>query len=378
MQVTSFNQDAIFNDERVAVKILLESSFSKEIRIMLKKGQIMKEHKAPYPIIVHILEGEIDFGLSDEVHNLKKGEIITLEAKVLHDLKAKRDSIVRLTLSKSDQLGRVQNIVNHFKPSVSNQVKDVKQGHWVLAKMGKRVLRPGGKELTQKLVKHLNINSDDNIVEFAPGLGFTASLTLKYHPKSYTGIEINEEAASILKKSIEGENRRIILGSADNSNLKEESVNKVYGEAMLTMQTDRKKANIIGEAYRILKPGGLYAIHELGLIPNEISPNKKDEVQRKLAETIKVNARPLTVYEWSILLEDKGFEVVNVETNSMRLLEPKRMIDDEGIFRAMKIAFNILVHPKERKQILKMRKVFRTYKEHLNAVMIIAKKKKDT
>lgn len=27
------------------------------------------------------------------------------------------------------------------------------QGHWLLAKMGKRVLRPGGRELTEKLVE---------------------------------------------------------------------------------------------------------------------------------------------------------------------------------------------------------------------------------
>ena len=35
------------------------------------------------------------------------------------------------------------------------------QGHWVLAAMGKRVLRPGGKELTEKLIDSLNIASSD-------------------------------------------------------------------------------------------------------------------------------------------------------------------------------------------------------------------------
>ena len=32
-----------------------------------------------------------------------------------------------------------------------------RQGHWILAKMGKKVLRPGGKELTLKLIKNLEI-----------------------------------------------------------------------------------------------------------------------------------------------------------------------------------------------------------------------------
>lgn len=42
-------------------------------------------------------------------------------------------------------------------------------GHWVLARMGKRVLRPGGKELTLKMIQNLNITSQDEVVEFAPG-----------------------------------------------------------------------------------------------------------------------------------------------------------------------------------------------------------------
>ena len=45
-----------------------------------------------------------------------------------------------------------------------------KQGHWILAKLGKKVLRPGGRVLSEWLVKNLEITSKDDIVEFAPGL----------------------------------------------------------------------------------------------------------------------------------------------------------------------------------------------------------------
>ena len=179
--------------------------------------------------------------------------------------------------------------------------------------MGKKVLRPGGRELTQKLVENLNINSDDNIVEFAPGLGFTASLVLKNNPKTYIGVEINERAASILKKKITKRENRIIIGSAEDSTLENNVASKVYGEAMLTMQTENKKINIIREAYRILESKGLYAIHELGLCPNDIPAGMKDEILKALARSIKVNARPLTLYEWKTLLENEGFEIINVE-----------------------------------------------------------------
>ena len=85
---------------------------------------------------------------------------------------------------------------------MGNKTIDTKQGHWILAKMGKKVLRPGGKELTQKLIQNLKFSSEDDIVEFAPGLGFTASIALQSNPKTYTCIELNEELASILRKIV--------------------------------------------------------------------------------------------------------------------------------------------------------------------------------
>lgn len=257
---------------------------------------------------------------------------------------------------------------------MNNKSINTKQGHWILAKMGKKVLRPGGKELTQKLIKNLDINTTDDIVEFAPGLGFTASIALQSNPKSYTGIELNEEAASILRKRITGDNRNIIIGNAAASTLNEKSYSKVYGEAMLTMQADHRKSEIIKEAHRILKPKGLYGIHELGLKPDNLSEEKKAEIQRALAEVIKVNARPLTQTEWYSLLQKEGFKVIKTETNPMHLLEPKRMLDDEGVLRTLKIVFNIITHPKERQRILAMRRVFRKYKNHLNAISIVAEK----
>ena len=38
-------------------------------------------------------------------------------------------------------------------------------GHWVLARLGKRVLRPGGMELTQRMLAALAIVSADDVVD---------------------------------------------------------------------------------------------------------------------------------------------------------------------------------------------------------------------
>lgn len=246
------------------------------------------------------------------------------------------------------------------------------QGHWILAKMGKKVLRPGGKELTQKLVSGLNITSQDNVVEFAPGLGFTASLTLNHHPKSYVGVDADEEAVSLLQKKLKGDNVKFINSNAAQTTLDNDSKDKVYGEAMLTMQADHRKSEIIREAHRILKKGGLYAIHELGLM--DVDEKLKSEIQRDLAVSIKVNARPLTEKEWTDLLEKEGFKVKQVYINDMSLLETKRVIDDEGFLGSLKITFNILANKAARKRVLEMRDTFRKHEKHMNAIAIIAEK----
>lgn len=241
--------------------------------------------------------------------------------------------------------------------------------------MGKRVLRPGGKQLTTKLVDGLRISKEDSFVEFAPGMGFTASLILKQNPKYYTGIELNEEAAARLKAKFETVgSAKIINTSATHTGLQDASVDKVLGEAMLTMQGDNRKSEIIGEAYRILRKGGLYGIHELGLSPDDLNTDLKNNIKRELAQVIRVNARPLTKKEWCSLLEEQGFKIRKIDGAPMNLLQPGRMIDDEGIFRTAKIAFNILTHPKAKKRIFKMRKLFKKHEDHLTAFAIIAEK----
>ena len=112
MKTASLLKDLEFNDKKPAVQVLLDTESSREIRIAMKKGQVMKEHKTPYPIVVELFEGAISFGVNGEVHEIKKGDMLTLEGNVPHDLKAEEDSIVRLSLSKSDSVERVKGVAD--------------------------------------------------------------------------------------------------------------------------------------------------------------------------------------------------------------------------------------------------------------------------
>ncbi len=111
MKVASFLENIKFNPDKPALSLLLDTHFSKEIRIVFKKGQVMEDHQAPFAIIVHVIKGIIDFGVNNEVLKLNEGDILSLKPQEIHNLLAIEDSIVRLTLSKTDSVKRVKKVI---------------------------------------------------------------------------------------------------------------------------------------------------------------------------------------------------------------------------------------------------------------------------
>jgi quercetin dioxygenase-like cupin family protein len=113
MKTASFLKNITFNESKPSISMLLETEFSKEIQIVFEKEQIMKDHKAPFPIIVQVLKGSINFGVNGETKELQTGDLISLDANIVHNLKALSQSVVRLTLSKLDTLQRVEKVQDY-------------------------------------------------------------------------------------------------------------------------------------------------------------------------------------------------------------------------------------------------------------------------
>jgi hypothetical protein len=245
-------------------------------------------------------------------------------------------------------------------------------GHWVLARLGKRVLRPGGMDLTRRMLAGLRIGRTDKVVEFAPGMGVTAQLTLALAPESYTAVERDEQAAKIVSGYLTGARQRCVVGTASETGLSDHSATVVYGEAMLTMQTEEMKHRIVSEAYRLLESGGRYGIHEMCLMSDQLEESVRREAERALTGVVHHGVRPLTVSEWRDLLQSEGFQVQTVEFAPMSLLEPQRLIRDEGLRGALRFAWNVLRDSEARGRVLEMRSVFRRYRKVLGAVSLVA------
>ena len=232
----------------------------------------------------------------------------------------------------------------------SDRSTRVAAGHWVLARAGKRVLRPGGLKLTNRMLDAADL-SGKKVLEFAPGLGRTATLMLERGIASYTGVDQDPDAVARVQ-AVVGPRGTVVNANAQDTGLESESVQVVVGEAMLTMQGDKGKRDIIAEAFRLLKPGGCYAIHELGLTPDSIDAALADQLRQRLARTIRVNARPLTRGEWCGLLEQSGFCIEWVGYEPMALLSPRRNLADEGVVGVARIMRNVARDKELRRRIL--------------------------
>lgn len=112
MHTASIYKDLTYSSKKPTISVLLESDFTKEIRIVFTEGQIMKKHQTAFPIVVEIVSGNINFGVNDTIYSLEKGDLISLKSSIPHDLTATTDSIVRLTLSKLDSTKRVTKVID--------------------------------------------------------------------------------------------------------------------------------------------------------------------------------------------------------------------------------------------------------------------------
>ena len=248
------------------------------------------------------------------------------------------------------------------------------QGHWLLARLGKRVLRPGGIDLTRRMLAAAALAPGERVVELGPGVGRTAELLLARHPSSYHGVDPNPEGrkqvAAVLERHPGAE---YVVADAAATGLPAASADLVVGEAMLTIQSDEHKREIVAEAVRLLAPGGRYAIHELALRGYR-SPAELEAARKELSRTIRVGARPLPLEAWKDLLTDAGLVVEWTGTAPMHLLEPGRLVQDEGLLGAARFWRNVRRTPGARDRVRAMRQAFQLQGELLSAVGIVARR----
>lgn len=96
----SLTQHVSFHVDKPKIELLYQTDFTKEMRLTARQGQSLAAHSSPLPITVYVVSGHIYFRTDVQQYELKAGDMVSLEAEVVHELLARAESVVRLTMHK--------------------------------------------------------------------------------------------------------------------------------------------------------------------------------------------------------------------------------------------------------------------------------------
>lgn len=243
-------------------------------------------------------------------------------------------------------------------------------GHQVLAAAGKKILRPGGKAATEQLLTWANFQPGDTVLELAASFGESAIEIAKRFDVQVVGVEKNPASVIKARENIINaglENRvKIIEGDIFHLETITKKFDYVLAEAILTMQSNAGKTKILAAIKNCLKPGGKFLAHEMIVRNNEL------EVRKSLSQSIRVNANPLAIEEWIKICLEAGLTIQQQQIGKMGLLSLNQILQDEGLFGTIKIAWNVVVNPNLRQRILQMRRNFQQQGDNLGYIVFVS------
>lgn len=82
---------------------LVKTSDLRVVLQVLRIGAALAEHKAPGPITVQVLSGEIRFETGGEIIYMEAGDLLALPARQAHSVEAVRDAAFLLTIAPEER-----------------------------------------------------------------------------------------------------------------------------------------------------------------------------------------------------------------------------------------------------------------------------------
>ncbi|HUP46679.1 MAG TPA: arsenite methyltransferase [Thermoanaerobaculia bacterium] len=145
--------------------------------------------------------------------------------------------------------------------------------------------------------------------------------------KAY-GLDMTDEMLALAnenKAKAGAENVEFLKGDIENIPLPDDAVDVIISNCVINLSTD--KARVLREAFRVLKPGGRFAVSDVvrrGSMPEPIA--------RSVELWAGCVAGALEVDEYRGLLAEAGFTAIDVEpTRIYRLEEARAFLKDTGI-----------------------------------------------
>jgi 16S rRNA G527 N7-methylase RsmG len=174
------------------------------------------------------------------------------------------------------------------------------------------------------------LNAGEVVLDLGSGGGIDVLLSAKRvgpTGKAY-GLDMTDEMLALAnenKRRAGAENVEFLKGEIENIPLPENSVDVVISNCVINLSAD--KGRVLREAFRVLKPGGRFAVSDV-VTQGEITP----EIRKSVLLWVGCVAGALTETEYREKLTGAGFEQIDVEpTRIYRAEDAREFLSAEGI-----------------------------------------------
>ena len=244
-------------------------------------------------------------------------------------------------------------------------------GHVFLARLGKRRLRPGGREATDWLMRKARFRDGAEVLEVACNMGTTTAELVRRYGCRVTALDLDPEALEKARRNLaaEGAADRVTFVEGDATALPfpDERFDVVVNEAMLTMLDPESRARAVSEYFRVLKRGGVLLTHDVMLVEDS------QELVQGLSRAINVRVYPVTEAGWRNVFEDGGFSDLQVRRGGVTLMTLRGMLHDEGLRGALRV-FRNAMKKENREFFRRMSGFFGENRKRLNYIAVVSTK----
>jgi quercetin dioxygenase-like cupin family protein len=95
-------------------QVLLTDRWRKLVLIQLRRGTILADHSARFPITIQTLVGKGWLRLGGEEHELAPGVLIPVDAHAVHNVRPDPDIAILVTFFRHDDLGNDKDTTARF------------------------------------------------------------------------------------------------------------------------------------------------------------------------------------------------------------------------------------------------------------------------
>ena len=260
----------------------------------------------------------------------------------------------------------------HYQPSNSSRPNF----HTVLQRVGKTVLRPGGTKGTKKLHSWSKLNHDGTAIELSTGVGSGGVALAKATGAHITLTDMDTDRLKMASQMAceQGVDLELIETMQLNMrNIGEELNQRHFDTAIVEASishypTNEKRVIIEG----LSKHADELLLHEICFRCNDASPKKLNQIKQDMSRALAIGFHPLTIQGWTELLDEAGYEVKRIETGPIQILSPATVLQDEGLDRAVKIAWNIATDASIRSRVMETRRTIKSHQHDLGYILIRA------